>query len=65
MKYTLDEKIACLSREVQMRRRVYARQVNDGRMDAATAERETGIMGEVLAEYQAQRDALQPSLFDA
>lgn len=63
MNYTLDEKISCLSREVAMRRRVYARQVNEGRMDAASAEKETGIMAEVLAEYQAQRDALQPSLF--
>lgn len=65
MKYTIDEKISCLSREVKMRCRVYARQVNEGRMDAATAEKETGIMAEVLAEYQAQQDALHPSLFDA
>lgn len=65
MEYSLDDKIACLSREVGMRRRVYAKQVIEGRMDAAKAEKETGIMAAVLADYQAQRDALQPSLFDA
>ena len=48
-----------------MRRRVYAKQVIEGRMDAAKAEKETGIMAAVLADYQAQRDAQQPSLFDA
>jgi hypothetical protein len=64
MEYTIDEKIACLSREVGMRRRVYGRQVQEGRMDAATAEKETGIMAAILADYQTQRDAAQPSLFD-
>lgn len=65
MKYTIDEKIACLSREVQMRRRVYAHQVNEGRMAAATAEKEIGIMTEVMEEYQTLQDHLNPSLFDA
>lgn len=64
MEYTIDEKIACLSREVGMRRRVYDRQVQEGRMDKAKADKETGIMEEILAEYQTQRDAAQPSLFD-
>jgi hypothetical protein len=64
MNYTIDEKIACLSREVGMRRRVYARQVQEGKMDASSAERATGIMAAILADYQAQRDAAQLSLFD-
>jgi hypothetical protein len=63
MEYTMDEKIACLSREVKMRQKVYPRQVQEGRIDAAMAKKELGIMVEILAEYQAQLDAVQPSLF--
>ena len=63
MEYSLDDKIACLSREVGMRKRVYARQVNEGKMTAGMAAKETGVMEAILADYQAQRDALQPSLF--
>lgn len=64
MKYTLDQKIKCLTREVGLRRRVYPWQVRRGRIDRATAERELGLMVEILAEYQAKADALQPPLFD-
>lgn len=65
MDYTNDQKISSLSREVRMRKRVYSRQVLEGRMDKAKADEEIGIMSEILAEYQARRDAEQPSLFDA
>ncbi len=62
MKFTIDQKIACLSRELKMRRKVYSRQVEEGRMDAATAEREIGIMREILDDYDAKAEAEKPSL---
>lgn len=62
-KYTIDQKISCLSREVGMRRRVYGGQVAEGRMDATKAESEINVMQEILDEYQSKRDEEQPSLF--
>lgn len=45
---TLDDQIACVDREIRMRRRVYPRQVSAGRMSQQTADREIALMSAVL-----------------
>lgn len=44
----LADQIACVKREIAMRRKVYPRWVADGRMTQAKADRETAIMEAVL-----------------
>lgn len=46
-KYTLDELIDCVKREVRMRRRVYPGMVREKKMDQAEADREIGMMQEL------------------
>lgn len=41
----------CAQREVNQRKRVYARWVTDGRMTAAFAKRETDMMQEICFDY--------------
>jgi hypothetical protein len=47
-KYGIEELIGCVRRELGQRRRVYRRMVGESRMDAGTAEREIGMMEEIL-----------------
>lgn len=64
MKYSIDQKIGCVSREIRMRERVYSHQVLDGRMTQEKADSEIGIMAEILTELKAQKDASEgPGLF--
>lgn len=49
------EKHDCAIREVKMRKRVYPRRVQDGRMTRAQADREIAIMEAIAADY-APRD---------
>lgn len=49
---TLDEMIACAEREVRMRKRVYPRWVEHGRMTPQAANRETRTMEAILAELE-------------
>lgn len=46
---TIDEQMACVEREIKMRRRVYPRWVQDGRMTQAKADSEVRAM-EAVAE---------------
>lgn len=48
-----SEKIAALIREIEMRERVYARYMAEGKMSHSRAEREIEIMKSILADYQA------------
>ena len=63
MDYSIDDKIACISRELGMRQRVYKRQVQEGKMDLAMAEKEVGIMARILTDYIKEKDSAQLSLF--
>lgn len=63
MEFTLDQKIAALSRELAFRKRVYARQVLEGRMPQQNADKEIGVMKAILDDYTGRRDEAQPSLF--
>lgn len=45
------EKYECAIREVKMRRRVYPRWVEGGRMTQAAADRELAIMEAIAADY--------------
>lgn len=48
---THDMKRACIEREIKMRRRVYTRWVQDGRMSQAKADEEIAVMEAILADY--------------
>lgn len=49
---SLDAQIACVKREVAMRRRAYPRWVQQGRMKQAVADHEIALMEEVQATLQ-------------
>ncbi len=51
MDYTNEEKRDCASREVRMRRRVYADRVAKGSMKHADAQREIALMEAIHADY--------------
>jgi len=51
-KYSDADKIACLKRELKMRRNVYGRRVEEGRMTPEAMQREIGIMTEILEEFE-------------
>ena len=58
----LQDQIACVAREIKMRKKVYPRWVGQGNMTQETADREIAVMTEVLGtlnrlEQQAQQDA--------
>jgi hypothetical protein len=57
--FTDQEKLACVEREIAMRRSVYALQMRKGRMSAAQCEREIALMEAIAADY---RTKLQPDL---
>ena len=48
---TVDDKRACLERELRLRRRVYPRFVKAGRMTPEQAAREIALMQAILADY--------------
>jgi hypothetical protein len=48
---TVQEKIACVTREIVKRRDVYERLVAAGKMSKAKADREIEIMESILADY--------------
>ena len=53
--FSLEELIACVRREVNMRRRVYRLQIREGRMTQAHADREVGMMEAVAAMLERQK----------
>lgn len=54
---TDDEKRRCAEREVKMRKRVYPRWVEQGRMTQEKADEEIALMEAIAADYR------QPGLF--
>jgi hypothetical protein len=46
--YTLDQQLACVRRELSMRKAVYPKWVGSGRMKSETAHHELGCMEAVL-----------------
>jgi len=51
--FTAAEKQACIKREVDYRRFVYARRVADGRMKQEEATRQIGLMEAIYSDYEA------------
>ena len=47
-----DEKLACLEREIRMRRKVYPRWVELGKMKEKDAAREIATMEEIAKDYR-------------
>lgn len=54
---TNKDKAECAEREVRQRQRVYPRWVQDGRMTADFARRQTEIMQAIAEDYRAKADA--------
>lgn len=51
MKFTREQKIQALRREIALRRNVFARRVDLGKMTQEQADYEVAIMEEILEEY--------------
>lgn len=49
---TDQDKLNCAERELAMRKRVYPRWVESGKMKLDHAEREIAIMAEIVADYE-------------
>jgi hypothetical protein len=49
---TAETKLACIEREIKMRRRVYPRWVTDGRMTQAKADDEIKTMEAIADDYR-------------
>lgn len=58
----LDNMIACVSREVAMRRRVYPNLVLNERMSPEKAKHEVEVMEDVLTYLKASKNKLEPQL---
>ena len=50
---TIEEQVECVARELTLRRRVYARRVNEKQMTQALADKEIGRMEAVLETLRA------------
>lgn len=57
MTFTAKEKREAAERELKLRRRVYAWQVQKGSMKRAEADREIALMREIAADYAALEEA--------
>lgn len=58
MTVSYDQKRACIERELKMRRRVYPRWVEAGRMTQAKADEEVAVMEAILADYPPRQESL-------
>lgn len=61
---TLDEQIACVRREIGLRKSVYPKLVARGGLKQADADRELARMEAVLATLETHRPGEQRSLFE-
>ena len=61
---SIDDQIACVAREIAMRRRVYRKRVESFQMDGDHAEREIETMEAVLETLKAHAPVKQVSLFE-
>ena len=59
---SLTDKLACLERELWLRRQVYPRRVASGHMTEAVAIRECEVMMAIIDDYRALRDQESPRL---
>jgi hypothetical protein len=50
--FTIANKLACLERELKMRRRVYPRWITQGKMDASKAAHEIECMEAIVIDYR-------------
>lgn len=55
---TPADKRACIERELRMRRRVYPRWVEAGRLTRQQADREIAVMEAILGDYPSAQGAL-------
>jgi hypothetical protein len=53
-RYSADEKLAAVTRELGYRRRVYERQVAEGKMRQTTADHQIGVFESIEADYRKQ-----------
>ena len=53
---TTEDKLNCAERELKMRKRVYERQVDQGKMSAGLAAHEIACMEAILSDYRAQAE---------
>ena len=56
--FTRAQKRACIERELKMRRRVYPRWVENGKMTQADADREIAVMEAILADYPPRQGSM-------
>ena len=49
--FTAADKLACVERELKMRRRVYDRWISEGKMSAGKAAHEIAAMEAIAADY--------------
>lgn len=57
MDISLDDQIACIERELRLRRKVYPRFVRDGKLTETVADQEIGRMEAVLGTLMLVRQA--------
>lgn len=50
--YSDADKLKCIEREIELRKRVYGRQVLNGRMSKGAAEREIATMEDIANDYR-------------
>ena len=60
--FSVNEKLACVERELRYRIRVYARLVSEGRMTERQAGREIAILGAIVQDYRELKNKEEPSL---
>jgi hypothetical protein len=48
---TINDKLACAQRELEMRQRVYPRQVASGKLTQTKADREIAVMRAIVQDY--------------
>ena len=52
MSFTVEEKLACATRELKMRRRVYARLASERKMSPEQCAHEIACMEAIVADYE-------------
>jgi len=63
MSISNHDKLACVTRELRLRVRVYDRLISRGKMTATERDREIALMTAIVADYEALTAADEPDLF--
>lgn len=61
--FTTYEKLAELRRELRLRRQVYPEFINNGRLHKIDADRQIGILSEIVGDYEQLAALDEPELF--